>query len=400
MTSHSTVAILTDVYWPSCGGMEESIRSLASQVNVEYEVRIVTHANRDYRPTLLHQTVLLPTLAPYDDDSGNAVVPLIPSIPGRMVMLPFALWQLPLARRLFPGQIFDFLYLFYRAAFAGRLARTLRNVDLVHSFSTGHLAILASDVCTGLGKPLIQAPPVHFGKWGDTPRLLRAYANADVLVSPTGVFEDTVKQIAPGARARFVINPPLPAPSPEHREPPAGIAGTRPFLLFLGRREPHKGLSFLIEALRELRTPAHLVIAGPGDPAELPDEGCIDVGRVTDAQKHWLLEHCIALCVPSVNESFGMVYTEAMSYGKVVIAADIGPLREIVANGETGFLVDPGDIPGLRKALDTLLGDNALMERMSHAARERYQARFSGEHILATVKDLYRELLTAGEVVR
>jgi glycosyltransferase involved in cell wall biosynthesis len=70
-------------------------------------------------------------------------------------------------------------------------------------------------------------------------------------------------------------------------------------------------------------------------------------------------------------ESFGIVALEAAAAGKPTIAADHGGLRDVVVDGETGFLVEPGDREGLRSALSRLCGDAELRARMGEAARRR-----------------------------
>ena len=70
-------------------------------------------------------------------------------------------------------------------------------------------------------------------------------------------------------------------------------------------------------------------------------------------------------------ESFGIVALEAAAAGKPTIASALGGLADVVVDGETGFLVPPGDVEGLRGALERLAGDPALRERMGEAARAR-----------------------------
>jgi hypothetical protein len=75
--------------------------------------------------------------------------------------------------------------------------------------------------------------------------------------------------------------------------------------------------------------------------------------------------------MPSVGEAFGIVYLEAMAFAKPVIAANSGGAPEVVTDGETGILVDPGDRAALTQALVRLLRDERLRDRMGAAGRER-----------------------------
>jgi glycosyltransferase involved in cell wall biosynthesis len=80
---------------------------------------------------------------------------------------------------------------------------------------------------------------------------------------------------------------------------------------------------------------------------------------------------CDVFAMPSVGEAFGIVYLEAMAFAKPVIAANSGGAPEVVTDGETGILVDPGDRAALTQALVRLLRDERLRDRMGAAGRER-----------------------------
>ena len=102
-------------------------------------------------------------------------------------------------------------------------------------------------------------------------------------------------------------------------------AGPR-FLLYLGRRDPAKGVDLLLRAFARFRSahpndPLQLVLAGPGaaPTAALP-EGAIDLGLLSDSAKRELLARCLALAVPSRNESYSRVMMEAWGAGRPVIA--------------------------------------------------------------------------------
>lgn len=100
------------------------------------------------------------------------------------------------------------------------------------------------------------------------------------------------------------------------------------------------------------------------------------------------------LVLPSVwPEPFGLVLLEAMASGKPVIATRHGGPLEIVAEGETGLLVAPGDVDELAAAMTALLRDAALRERMGRAARARAERAFDETTYVAAVQRLYDEVL-------
>ncbi len=96
---------------------------------------------------------------------------------------------------------------------------------------------------------------------------------------------------------------------------------------------------------------------------------------------------------PSLWEGFGLTAVEAMAVGTPVVASRVGGVSEVVADGETGILVPPGDAPALAAACAQLLRNRDLAERLGRAGMERVRARFGIERMVRDLEDLYRELL-------
>lgn len=386
--------MLTDIYWPSRGGVEESIRSLSSLLLDQYEIRIITHAKSTDKSSLIHKTFLLPSFKEYFDEAGIRVIPLTPNISQRFSMLPFLIWYFPFLRRIGAKKLFDYLYRFYRQAFKEKLSSLIDKADIIHSFSTSHLAVLSSELCALKNITLIHAPYIHFGRWGDSPLQLRAYSDSITLICPTRIFKEKIEKQVADISARIVINPPLPSLPPEKLIAPEGLELREPFILFLARREEHKGLATLLKAFKRIETSFYLVIAGPGKKIASPPPGCFDLGEVNENTKHWLLSQCTIFCLPSTNESFGMVYIEAMAYNKPIVALDIPPVNEIIIHNETGILVTPGDIIALTDTLLQLLQNSNIRQKLGESAGKRYREHYSHKHILSIIKNEYKLLLT------
>jgi glycosyltransferase involved in cell wall biosynthesis len=103
---------------------------------------------------------------------------------------------------------------------------------------------------------------------------------------------------------------------------------------------------------------------------------------------------CLDLYVhPALMEGFGIAVVEAMAMGKAVVATTTGGLPEVVAQGETGLLVPPGDAESLAATVVTLLGDRARREQMGLRGKARAQERFSLVASVAQVEQLYGEVL-------
>jgi glycosyltransferase involved in cell wall biosynthesis len=82
-----------------------------------------------------------------------------------------------------------------------------------------------------------------------------------------------------------------------------------------------------------------------------------------------------------------------MAHGRPVVASAVGGLRNLVVDGETGLLVRPGDVAGLRAALERLLGDGELRSHMGAAARERAREFLSRDRAVTQTVRAYSDAL-------
>ena len=89
---------------------------------------------------------------------------------------------------------------------------------------------------------------------------------------------------------------------------------------------------------------------------------------------------CSIFVLPSTQEGFGIVFLEAMAHSKPVVAIHAGGVPEVVIDGETGLLVDPGNPQALRTALAQLLADASLRKRLGSAGRHHLEESYSFKH--------------------
>jgi glycosyltransferase involved in cell wall biosynthesis len=213
---------------------------------------------------------------------------------------------------------------------------------------------------------------------------------------------------APPARTRVIYG----GADPIRYAPDPGR--TRHGALFVGRLTPHKGVDRLLQALP---AGASARIAGSaGHDPRLPERDYPNllrrlaegndvafVGPVTDGDLPGLYSSAEVLVLPSVartcygrrigvSELLGLAVLEAMASGTPVIASAIGGLPEVIRDGETGFLVPPGDVHALHDRLAVLLGDQDLQRRLGVNARQAVLDRFTWARVADRCLDAYASI--------
>src|SRR6185437_11863937 len=118
------------------------------------------------------------------------------------------------------------------------------------------------------------------------------------------------------------------------------------------------------------------------------------LGAVPHAEVERLLERASIVVAPCEREGFGLAAAEALAFGRPVVAAAGGALLELVAEGETGLLVPPRDAAALREAVQRLLADPELRERLGGEARARARERFGWDAVIEQTLEVYRRAAT------
>ena len=263
-----------------------------------------------------------------------------------------------------------FLWSFRRAA-----ARAARGADLVHAHW-----LAAGAVAATLRTPYVVQV------WGtDVELARRAPWVARVVLRRARLVLGASASLAAEARAlgaREVRLVPSGVAVPETVGEPDDPA----HVLFVGRLSPEKGVLELVEACGGLP----LVVIGDG-PLRARVPGA--VGFVPPDELGPYYERASVVAAPSLREGYGIAVREAMAWGRPVVASAVGGLVDAVEDGVTGLLVPPGDVAALREAIERLLGDAELRERLGAAARERAAQRFSLEAAAVEQQAVYAEAI-------
>ncbi len=165
------------------------------------------------------------------------------------------------------------------------------------------------------------------------------------------------------------------------------------------RRPPdaHKGFHSLCEAMTkvlETIPDACLIAIGPKCDMPyppVPARAYLDLGIAGESEKADALAACDVFCMPSTTEAFGIVYVEAWSYGKPVVGGLAPAVRELIADGETGFCVEQ-DPSAIATALVRLLEDENLRNRLGAAGREIQSTRYNWPAVTQLHLDVFHSL--------
>lgn len=317
--------------------------------------------------------------------------------------------------------------------------KALAGVDLVHTH-TWYMAMAGS-----LAKKLYRVPFVLTAHSLEPLRAWKAeqlgsgYAMSSWMERTAMLDADAIVAVSNGAKADILRAYPDVDPERvtviyngidlnEYRQTSAtqaladyGVDPAVPYVLFVGRITRQKGVTHLVDAIRYLPPETQIVLcAGAPDTPEIAAEmrEKVEAARahhprivwiekmVTKQEAIQLYSHARVFCCPSVYEPFGIINLEAMACRAPVVASATGGIKEVVVEGETGYLVPFDQDPitsfprgpetfarDLAARLNELLGDEEKCRRFGGAGRRRAEEIFSWQAIARQTIALYEHLI-------
>ena len=204
--------------------------------------------------------------------------------------------------------------------------------------------------------------------------------------------------------------------------PKYGIDVGKPFILFVGRIARQKGIIHLVNSVKHMNPGFQVVLcAGAPDTPEIAEEmkravveakskreGVIWIDQmVTKEVVYQLYSHAAVFVCPSIYEPFGIINLEAMACETAVVAAAVGGIKEVVVDGETGFLVpleqmqttpfepvNPDKFSrDMAEKINLLMANPDLRKMFGETGRKRAVEKFSWASIAAETKKMYESLL-------
>lgn len=183
-------------------------------------------------------------------------------------------------------------------------------------------------------------------------------------------------------RESTVINPPV-----EINYPPTAPRNNleRPYYLAIGRFSAYKNFDLLIKIFNLLDLPLKIIGSGNEERKlkKMAGENIEFLGRIADPEKHQVIEHCIGLINPVIDEDFGIVPIEAMAHGKPVLAHKSGGALEMVEDGKTGIFFTEATVESLVqkvKDFDKMIRAGSFNEKyIKNSAQKFSRERFKRE---------------------
>lgn len=370
-----TFILISKRYWPATGGIETYMSQVARSLQQHGPVTVLTLAFKNNQPvSCFGMYPGAKNSSPYDDPNGICIVPLSPSFIQRLALLPLATLMIKIIANFGNGFFRGCFYWFFNLAYNKKFTHYCKGASAILSFEGNAWGGLASKVSKRLDTPLIVFPFVHPGRWGDDLMNLKLYRKAQRIVTASKCEHSWFAGHGVGPDRLFACG--------GYAEPIKACDIKRQFnvsgslILFLGRCEEHKGHNILLDAWDQvrLRYPDDwCAVVGPGFPHHINAARRVIMLPATDGSP---IPCCDIFCMPSVSETFGMVYIEAWNHEKPVIACPIPSTVELFHQQEAGILVDQR-ATDLAIALDRLLSDPPLRTSMGRTGKALVETYYS-----------------------
>ncbi len=388
----------TTSYPPAIGGAQLHAHQIIRQLQFRFAVQVITLWDHNRTDWLLGTTLN----APPDPKSYT-----IDGVPVELITLSRAerrrLWPFVLGYYAIKSLAIDKIANSYYC----KIEPPARTADLIHNVRIGRepLSFASLQTARKLDIPFVFVP-YHHPRWvgWNYRQFLKLYRQADALIALTQVEKKTLIDLGINEERIFVTGngPHVAAQAcPEQFRKQFNIPAGVPLVLFLGQKYRYKGIRHLAEAAKivwKTHPETRFVFVGPRTAfskrffAGQTDTRIIETGIVDLQQKSDALAACLLLCLPSTQESFGGVFTEAWHFGKPVIAADIPAVREIIADEGDGYLVAP-TAPLIADRICYLLNNTVTAKKLGQAGQQKVKERYSWEMLAQKTEAVYTAVL-------
>ncbi|MCP4150707.1 MAG: glycosyltransferase family 4 protein [bacterium] len=381
-------------YPPSTGGAQIHQHQLAQNLCSRHNVQVVTHWDSNRTDWLLGTTMFAPSAGKNYTVDNIDVHRMGFTIKEKLLTAPFVATYYPLMQWALPP---------IASCIEKHIQSFAQKADLIHNVRIGRegLSYAAYRAAKKNDIPFVLTP-VHHPRWVGWRynAYNKLYTMADAVIALTeiekevliglGVAEERIHVTGMGPVLEKTANPE--AFLKKHK-----IDG--PMVLFLGQHYLYKGYRELLqaaEAIWEKVPETHFVFIGPAVGQSeaifktIKDRRIHRPGKVTLQEKTDALAACTLLCMPSTQESFGGVYTEAWFYARPVIGCDIPAVSKVITDGTDGYLVErePGDIA---EKVSYLLENTEIAGKMGAAGKKKVEQNYTWQRLAEKTEKIYKK---------
>jgi len=397
VSARISVAYVLTSYPPSVGGVQFLAHGVLKELAASQRQWVVSQWDNNRTDWLAGSTVFSPWRAAAYTIDGVAVRRLHFGLRDRLAMLP-ALPAFYLAPMLFTPWL--------ARIFRSRIAPLLEGADLIHAYRVGreNLVGAALSEARRRGIPFVFTP-THHPRWVGYRYgvYLNIYREADGLIALTESERRVLVRLGvPEERICVTGTGPVLAPDADRDEfrRRHGLDDD-PVVLFIGQKYAYKGVDLLLRAaplVWEKHPDARFVFVGPRTSysrklfRDVVDPRILELDTVSLTDKTSAILGSTLVALPSSQESFGGVFTEAWSCRKPVIGGKIPAIESVIADGEDGLLT-PHDGAELAERIMALLHDPGLCKQMGEKGYDKVQQHYSWEVLARKTREVYDSLL-------
>lgn len=381
-------------YPPSIGGAQIHTHQLAKLLNRENDIKVACFWDRNRSDWLLGTTLFA------DNQSKCYIIDGIPvqkigiSKFDKIISVPFVCGYYP-----FMKPSIEFLSWMVKR----HLYPIATKIEIIHNIRIGRepLSFASLYLAREMGIPFVFSP-LHHPRWGGWLHRFyhKLYREADALIALTSAEKDDL--IALGAKAERIvitgIGPVLAKKGDAVRFKEKYSLKDGPIILFLGQKYAYKGIELILEAAKHVwrKLPeVNFVLAGPRTQysrellKDYIDPRVIEIDALDLQGKTDALAACDILCLPSSQESFGGVFTEAWWLRKPVIGGKIPAVESVISDGEDGFLSQL-NVDDLAEKIIDLVRDTKLAGEMGNNGRKKVEQNYTWEKLAEKTMSAYR----------
>jgi len=383
-------------YPPSIGGAQLLAHNLAKQWIVRHRLHVITQWSERRTDWLLGTTLNAPSAAHYAVD-GVPVDRITLSSESRRQLAPWV-WSYFFIQKFSLPRIAQ--------ALAEQIEEFANEAEVIHNTRIGRegLSYASLQVARSRRIPFVFTP-VHHPRWkGWLHRYYHhLYRQADAVIALTDAEKYTLIELGVKEDRVFVtgMGPDL-APSPDaQRFRDHYHVKDAPLILFVGQKYPYKGVAALLGAAHTVwkhfpearfvfigaRTSHSRQLFSAHADSRLLDLDTVDLQTKTDA-----FAACDIFCLPSSQESFGGVFTEAWSLGKPVIGCDIPAVRSVIDENVNGFLT-PQRSREIAERIVYLLEHPVERKRLGQNGKRKVEERYTWKRLAEQTEEIYRRVL-------